>query len=368
MKKNIAILIFILIPIFNYGQSNYFLLNLAIKESSILEKNEYEDLKDLYYNKITNLIENTDGLIIDSNSNYILFSDFYISESNKSNAGVLPISNCKINLTLSLRYNEKGLTFKSIFISKEITGNNQKECLLKFINQLNINSNELTDLFKEGHKNMLSFYSENCDEIIKDVKKYQTIGVPEKALAICLSIPTNNNCYYSVSNVINDLYTIISYNIDYKYIIESQDFVSKGQYENAFTTLKKISKYSKFYSQAQQISEKINDFIFTQKELQKKKELADSEQRLKESEIELQQKRNELQESINQTNIEIANQKNESDRQIAFENQENQRQLKAMELQSQERKEMIKTAGNLLNSYINRPQPKQDTNFYIIRQ
>ncbi len=81
----------------------------------------------------------------------------------------------------------------------------------------------------------------------------------------------------------------------------------------------------------------------------------------------MQQKRNELQESINQTNIEISNQKNESDHQIALQQQESQKQMKAMELQSKERTEMIKTAGNLLGAYINRPQPPKNTNFYIIK-
>lgn len=367
MKNKIIKILFLILPFFNYGQSNYFLFNLAIKENSILEKSEYSDLKDSYYDKITNLIKNTDGLIIDTNSDYILFSDFYISENNKSNAGVFPISNCKINLTLSIKFKEEGLTFKSVFISKETSGNNQKDCLSKFINEMDINNEKLTDLFKKGHNNMVNFYSENCEKIITDVKKYQNIGEPEKALAICLSIPTDNNCYLSATNTISELYAIVSYNLDYKYILKAQDFVSKGQYENAFLTLKEISKYSKFYNQAQQISEKINNYIFLQKELQNKKELADAENNLKKTEIELQQKRNELQESINQTNIMIANDKNESDRIIASQELENKKELKILDNESQERKEMIKTAGNLLNSYINRPQPKQDTNFYIIR-
>lgn len=367
MKKNIISLFLLLLSYVNYSQSNYFLLNPVIRENSILENKEYSELKELYYFKLTNIINNTAGLIIDNNSDYILLSDFNISEFKKSNAGVLPISDCTINLTLSIRFNKEGLTFKNIFISKQIFGNNKKDCLSKFINDLNINSNELTDLFKKGHDKMVSFYSENCNNIINDVKKYQSIGEPEKALAICLSIPTNNNCYKSVTNIINDLYTIISYNLDYKYIIEAQDFVSKSQYERAFLTIKEISIYSKFYNQAQQISEKINSYIFLEKELQNRKELANAENNLKSTEIQLQQKRNELQESINQANIMIANDKNESDRFLASLELESKRELKILDNQSKERRELIKTTGNLLNTYMNRPQPKQDTNFYIIK-
>ena len=42
------------------------------------------------------------------------------------------------------------------------------------------------------------------------------------------------------------------------------------------------------------------------------------------------------------------------------------RNIQTLELQTQERKEMIRTAGSLLNSYLNRPQPTQNTNFYIL--
>jgi hypothetical protein len=203
--------------------------------------------------------------------------------------------------------------------------------------------------------------------VIDAAKKYQSIGEPEKALAICLSIPSDVPCFNNISSLTKDLYTSLSYKVDYSIFLKAQDFVSKGQYGDAFKTLSEISIYSQFYSNSQALSKQINDFIFNQKELQKKKELAESEQKLKETEIELQQKRNELQQSINQANVEIANQKNESDRQIAIQKQENQKQMKVMELQSQERKEMIKTAGNLLGAFISRPQPPKNTNFYIIK-
>jgi hypothetical protein len=214
---------------------------------------------------------------------------------------------------------------------------------------------------------MKEFYSSNCSSLIESAKKYQSIGEPEKAIAICLSIPSDLPCYSNISSLTKELYTSLSYKSDYATFLSAQDLVSKGEYQSAFSTLNEISIYSQFYGQAQVLGKQINDFIFSQKELQKKKELAESEQKLKETEVELQQKRNELQESINQNNVEIANQKNETDRQIALQQQESQKQMKAMELQSKERTEMIKTAGNLLGAYINRPQPPKNTNFYIIK-
>lgn len=347
--------------------SNYFLVNLAIEEKSLLNQEQHKNTKELLFKKLTSICNNVEGVITDEFSDYYLISDIYATTSKTSSAGFLPVGNYSMNLKLKLIYKKGGRVFKELNFSKDYVVNTEAEAGQMIINDFTFSQTELNDFFNEGVKKMSNFYSSNCNSLIESVKKYQKIGEPEKALAICLSIPSDLPCYNNISSLTNELYTSLSYKSDYSTFLSAQDFVSKGDYENAFSTLNQISIYSQFYTQAQALGKQINDFIFNQNELQKKKELAESEQNLKITEIELQQKRNELQESINQTNVQIANQKNESDRQISVQQQENQKQMKSMELQSQERKEMIKTAGNLLNSFINKPAPPKYTNFYIIK-
>lgn len=345
----------------------FFLVKLAIEETSLLNQSQNGNNKELLFKKLTQICNKVEGVIFDDFSDYYLVSDIYATQAQTSNAGFLPVGTYTMNLKLKLIYKSGGKTFKELNFSKDYVVNTESEAARLLINEFSFSDTDLNDFFNEGSKTMKRFYSENCNSVVESAKKYQSVGEPEKALAICLSIPADVPCYNSIAALTKDLYTTLSYKSDYAIFLKAQDFESKGDYENAFSALNEISIYSQFYSQAQLLGKQINDFIFNQKELQKKKELADSEQKLKESEIELQQKRNELQQSINQTNIEIANQKNESDRQIAVQQQESQKQMKAMDLQSQERKEMIKTAGSLLSSYINRPQPPKNTNFYIIK-
>jgi hypothetical protein len=368
MNRLFFISLLILINQFATAQTqSFFLVKLAIEEKSLINQSQNENSKELLFKKLTNICNKVDGVIIDEFSDYYLVSDIYATQSQKSDAGFLPVGTYKMNLKLKLIYKSGGKTFTELNFSKNYVVNTDSEAVGQLINDFSFSDTDLNDFFNEGSKKMKKFYSENCNSVVESAEKYQSIGEPEKALAICLTIPTDVPCYNSIASLTKELYTSLSYKSDYAIFLQAQDFVSKGDYENAFSTLNEISIYSQFYSQAQSLGKQINDFIFNQKVLQKKKELAVSEQKLKETEIELQQKRNELQQSINQTNIEIANQKNESVRQIALQQQENQKQMKALELQSQERKEMIKTAGSLLNSYINRPQPPKNTNFYIIK-
>lgn len=368
MKRLYIVLIFILINKVILAQSNtFFLVNLAIEEKSVLNIEYNVLLKDLLFKKLTSNCNKVDGVIIDEYSDYFLVSDIYASKSQTSNAGFLPVGSYSMNLKLKLIYKTGGKTFKELNFTKDYVVNTESEAAKLLINDFFFSETDLNDFFKEGAKKMKDFYSSNCDKLTESARKYQNIGEPEKAIAICLSIPSDVPCYSNISSLTKELYTSLSYKSDYAKFLSAQDFVSKGEYESAFSTLNEISIYSQFYGQAQALGKQINDFIFSQKELQKKKELAESEQKLKETEVELQQRRNELQESINQTNLEIANQKNESNRQIALQQQESKKQMKNMELQSKERTEMIKTAGNLLGAYISRPQPPKNTNFYIIK-
>ena len=368
MKNLFFISLLILTTQFATAQTpSFFLVNLAIEETSLLNQAQNSNNKNLLFKKLTNICNKVDGVIIDEFSDYYLVSDIYAAQSQTSNAGFLPVGSYKMNLKLKLIYKLGGKTFEELNFSKDYVVNTEAEAARQLINDFSFSETELNNFFSEGSKKMKRFYSENCNSVVESAKKYQSVGEPEKALAICLSIPADVPCYNSIAALTKELYTSLSYKSDYAIFQQAQDFVSKGDYENAFSTLNEISIYSQFYSQAQSLGKQINDFIFNQKELQKKKELAESEQKLKETEVELQQKRNELQQSINQTNIEIANQKNESERQIALQAQENQKQMKALELQSQERKEMVKTAGNLLGAFISRPQPPKNTNFYIIK-
>ena len=351
----------------NAQNPSFFLVNLAIEQSSILNQAQNSNNKNLLLKKLVNICNKADGVIIDEYSDYFLVSDIYISQSQESNAGFLPVGSYNMNLTIKLIFKSGGKSFKELNFSKDYMANTESEAARLLINDFSFSETDVRDFFHEGINTMIRYYGENCNSVIESAKKYQSIGEPEKALAICLSIPSDVPCYNSIADLTKELYTSLSYKSDYAIFVQAQDFVSKGDYESAFSTLNRISIYSHFYSQSQSLIKQINAFIFSQKELQKKKELADSEQKLKESQIELQKKRNELQQSINQTSIEISDRKNESDRQMAQLQQENKKQIIALELQSQERKEMIKTAGSLLHSYMNRPQPPKNTNFYIIK-
>ena len=106
-----------------------------------------------------------------------------------------------MNLKLKLIYKSGGKTFKELNFSKDYVVNTQSEAAGLLINDFSFSDADLNDFFNEGSKKMKKFYSENCNSVVESAKKYQSIGEPEKALAICLSIPTDVPCYNSIANL-----------------------------------------------------------------------------------------------------------------------------------------------------------------------
>ena len=345
----------------------FFLVNLALKENSLLSIQSDQELLNRYYSKLSSMCTKVDGVIVDEHSDYFLLTDVVVLKQQKSSAGFLPVLSFEIELSLNLVYQENGVVFKTLRYRGDYVSNSEKEAIENLIYNFDFAQEELKSFFAEGRKKMRSYYTSNCLSIIETAKKYQNIGEPEKALAICLAIPDDLPCYENVSVLIQNLYTSLSYKNDYQVFIKANDLVSKGDYSQAFALLSSVSIYSDFYKKSNELALQIKEYIFNQNELKKKIELAESQQKVKEAEIILQQKRNELQTSINQTNVLIQDSKNKSDQYIANQNFQNQKVLKGMELQSNERRETIRAASNLIGAYLSKPEPPRNTNFYIIK-
>jgi hypothetical protein len=369
MKKIFLTLIAIYIfhIAFSQNTKHYLLISPAIQANSILNTTEFVENKIQFYNKLEQLITPIPGIILDPNSDYYLISDIKLIDKKESSAGMMKVGLYKIEMSIKLSYKNSSKIFNEINISKEFASNSINESIHDFIVDLNIDKEKLTSFFDQGKNQVDNFYSENCEYILQDIIKYKKMGAPEKALAICIDVPTNHKCYKKVFDQIEPLYTSISYKLDYQLFLNAQELSSRFQYQEAFEMLSKISIYSKFYKDAQELGQQINKFVFKQAELEKQREVLIANKELIAAETELQAKKNELQQSINETNIRIAADYNQSQKETAREQMQNKIEIKNRELQSAERQQLIKTAGSLLGAYINRPVPARNTNFYIIK-
>jgi hypothetical protein len=325
----------------------YFLVNFAIKEGSILTIESNKDIRDLYYNKLSSIFDTINHVIIDNQSNYQIVSDFHIKSSKTSKAGFMTIGVYNIELTVYLINKLDNITYKTFVQSKDYAANTESECVRSFINDFVIEKKALDDFILVGRNKMLEFYSNNCNEIINSVKKYQTVGEVEKALAICATIPPDVACFERIDTIANSLYTALSYKMDNAIFLTAQNLINNSDYETAINKLKEISIYSKFYNQAQNTSIQITSFLLAQRELEKKKELKTKETELKNAEVELQQKKNEMQAGINATNKKIALIKVEAEKIIRTQEIEAEKEIKSQEIDAQVRRDELNKARQL---------------------
>jgi hypothetical protein len=345
--KNLALTIILSLLFSRVNAQNsekYFLVNFAIKEGSILTNESNRDIRDLYYNKLSSIFDTLNHVIIDNQSNYQIVSDFHVKSSKKSKAGFMTVGVYNIELTVNLINKVDNKTYKTLVQSKEYTANTEAECVRNFINDFVIEKKLLDDFVLVGRNKMIEYYSNNCNEIINSVKKYQTIGEVEKALAICATIPPDVECYKRVDTIANGLYVALSYKMDNAIFLTAQNLINNSDYEAAINKLKEISIYSKFYNQAQITSNQITTFLLEQRELEKKKELKSKEAELKKAEVELQQKKNEMQAGINATNKEMAIIKADAEKIIRIQEIEAEKEIKSQQIDSQVRRDELNKA------------------------
>jgi hypothetical protein len=133
----------------NAQNSSFFLVNLAIEESSILNQAHNSNNKDLLVKKLVEICNQTNGVIIDEYSDYFLVSDIYVIQSRNSNAGFLPVGSYKMNLTVKLIFKTGGKSFKVLNLSKEYMVNTESEAVRLLINFL---KRMFETFFRKGSK------------------------------------------------------------------------------------------------------------------------------------------------------------------------------------------------------------------------
>ena len=342
MKKVLSTYILLLYILSAYGQDGkYMLLNLGIKDESIINKSVNIEIRDIYFEKIKYNLIKTSGIILDNKSEYLILSDFKVLNRKSSNAGILPINILNIELTLSFINSKDKKYYNYMSLAKEYTCNTESEGLRMFVNDLQLDQKELNEFIYQGRKSIENYYAQNCEDIINTIKRYQTTQEYDKALAFCSFVPTDVPCFNLVDTLANALYTLVSYHIDYRIFQSAQKLVSVEQYQGAIDSLKQISINSAFYKMSLDLTENINSYIISKRSLESQQNLKLKEIDLKNSEIKLQEKKNIMQEGINSTNIEIARLKNEAESKIKSQEIYAQKEIRLKEIDANIKIEQI---------------------------
>jgi hypothetical protein len=313
-------------------EGGYTLLDIGVKESSILSKKNNLESQTIFKDKLTGALLNSGKVVIDSNSEYIILSDVKVISRNQSNAGMMPISILKFELTINLISKFDKKVFGTVTFDQEQKTNTESEGLKLFLNSLNLEEQKFNTFIKDGLSRVDEYYSQNCAEIINNIRKYESISQLEKALVFCTYVPTNAPCFAEVDTLARAIFTSICYAKDYRLFLSAQNSINQEKYNDAIDSLKKISTNSEFYELAIGSIESVTSFIQSKKTLEAELKNNQKELEIRNIELKIEEKKRVVQEGINITNIELARINTEAEKSINSEQIAAQRDLRAREI------------------------------------
>ena len=316
-------------------QTSISILDLGLKESSILAQKNNIYAQNDYKTKLRNALIKFEGLVIDPNSDYMLISDIRIISLNQSSAGMMPVSIFRFQLTLDIIKKIDKKIFGSVSFDQEIRTNTDADGLEIFIKNLDLQNEKFGNFIRNSSAKIETYYSENCSELIKNIRKYESAAQLEKALLFCSYVPANAPCFDEVDTLARAIYSSICYTNDYRIFLAAQESIIKERYHDAIDGLKTISVNSDFHDLSVKAIESVSNFLKAKKLLEAELKINQKELEIKNTELQIEEKKRIIQEGINQTNIELTRIKTEAEKAIKSEQIAAQRDVRIKDIDAQ---------------------------------
>lgn len=112
----------------------------------------------------------------------------------------------KIELEIQVKDNENGIYFNEFKKVLSGSGKNEQQAITNALQQLKNNDLKLQEYFENSNKEVVKFYRENCDKILKNARVNIQRKEYNKALTSLQYIPDDTQCFATVEQLITSIY------------------------------------------------------------------------------------------------------------------------------------------------------------------
>ena len=160
----------------------------------------------------------------------------------------------EIDFSLFIQQYSTRKVFSSYTSSLEGSGFSKEKAIVNAISKISTSNSELTDFINTGKQKILSYYENNCGQIIDDsnalikMKKYQ------QAIALLSSIPKEaKNCYSSIQQKSIEAYNAYQKQVCNQNILNAKTKLAMNDYNGALYTLGYIDPSSTCSNEAESL-------------------------------------------------------------------------------------------------------------------
>jgi hypothetical protein len=152
---------------------------------------------------------------------------------------------------------------KKIFssYSKTIKGSgfNKEKAITDAISKIPTNSKSIKEFISEGKEKILSYYNNNCDQIIQDSDYLMKTQKFDKAIAILSSVPKEaKNCYASLQDKSIEAFNSYQKQTCETNLLKAKTEISKNNFSNALRFLAYIDVSSPCLNKAESLIKEVS--------------------------------------------------------------------------------------------------------------
>lgn len=167
----------------------------------------------------------------------------------------------KVGVTLAVKDIDNNIHFNQYRTEVIATEKDMSRTITKAINQIKTPDPKLKEFFNKAEESILSFYTKNCDRLLKSATTHIERKQYNKAYALLKYVPESVNCYNDASRLITSIYNR-SINENCKEMLHKATIQKASKnYERALKFLHHVDPQAECYPEVENLMNDIGSLI-----------------------------------------------------------------------------------------------------------
>ena len=167
----------------------------------------------------------------------------------------------KVGVTLAVEDIDNNIHFSQYNTDVIATEKDMSRAITKAINQIKTPNPKLKEFFNKAEESILSFYTKNCDRLLKSASTHIERKQYNKAYALLKYVPESVNCYKEAARLITSIYNR-SMNENCKEMLHKAKIQKASKnYERALNFLNHVDSKSECYPEVEKLIIEIGSLI-----------------------------------------------------------------------------------------------------------
>ncbi|MDR1973773.1 MAG: hypothetical protein LBQ31_03755 [Bacteroidales bacterium] len=199
------------------------------------------------------------------NQTFVIYPIFSVYEMEMMETGMQNMFLATVELSMFIKQVSGNIVFSSVSRQLKGSGKSKSMAITNAISQIPVQDKEFVAFIAEGKEKILSYYKQNCADILKKADAYAKMQQYDAALGMLLSIPEGiaalSDCYNKAIAAASPVYNLYSEQRCKALLNEAKAFSAAQKYLGALEKIIQIDPTTSCYQEAQSVIKEIESKV-----------------------------------------------------------------------------------------------------------